>query len=99
MRESSGRTISSNRPDSCCSSSVTSAWNLRPFLSTRTMSPAPMPFEGAIVRTLDGGPDGFPHAPVERDVLPPVRAHVDQHSAVDGERGAQLAGGRDGLVR
>ncbi len=32
-------------PDSSCSSSVTSAWKRRPFLSTRTMSPAPMPFE------------------------------------------------------
>src|SRR5215208_551193 len=45
MRESRGRTTSSKRPDSSCSSSVTSAWKRRPFLSTRTMSPAPMPFE------------------------------------------------------
>src|SRR5215207_10960933 len=47
MRESSGRTTSSKRPVSSCSSSVTSAWKRRPFLSTSTMSPAPMPFEVA----------------------------------------------------
>src|SRR4051795_8227689 len=47
IRESSGRTQSSNRPVPVCSSSVTRAWKRRPFLSTSTMSPAPMPLEVA----------------------------------------------------
>ena len=47
IRESSGRTHSSKRPVSSCSSSVTSAWKRRPRLSTSTMSPAPMPFDVA----------------------------------------------------
>src|SRR6478609_2588110 len=47
MRESSGRRQSSKRPDSCWSSSVTSAWKRRPFLSTRTMSPGAMPLDVA----------------------------------------------------
>ena len=54
MRESSGRTTSSKRPVSSCSSSVTSAWKRRPFLSTSTMSPAPMPFEVARSRPVGG---------------------------------------------
>ena len=53
MRESSGRTTSSKRPDSSCSSSVTSAWKRRPFLSTSTMSPAPIPLE--VARGAAGG--------------------------------------------
>src|SRR3954453_12442993 len=47
MRESRGRTLSSKGPEPACSSSVTSAWKRRPFLSTRTMSPAPIPLEVA----------------------------------------------------
>src|SRR5918992_3410772 len=74
IRESSGRTASSKRPDSSCSSSVTSAWKRRPFLSTSTMSPAAILFEvvrrggsspGTSMRlvcstpgTLRTGPDG-----------------------------------------
>ena len=54
MRESSGRSASSNRPDSSCSSSVTSAWKRRPRLSTSTMSPAPMPFDVVRARCLRG---------------------------------------------
>src|SRR5215204_372665 len=53
MRESSGRRQSSKRPDSCWSSSVTSAWKRRPFLSTCTMSPGAIPFE--VVRGAGGG--------------------------------------------
>src|SRR5215203_4322620 len=52
MRESSGRRQSSKRPDSCWSSSMTSAWKRRPFLSTRTMSPGAIPFE--VVRGAGG---------------------------------------------
>src|SRR3954453_2121089 len=47
MRESRGRTLSSKRPDPACSSSVTRAWKRRPFLSTSTMSPAPIPLDVA----------------------------------------------------
>src|SRR5215210_2165370 len=47
MRESSGRRASSKRPEPACSSSVTRAWKRRPFLSTSTMSPAPMPLDVA----------------------------------------------------
>src|SRR5215213_2118617 len=53
MRESSGRRQSSKRPLSCWSSSVTSAWKRRPFLSTRTMSPGAMPLE--VMRGSGGG--------------------------------------------
>src|SRR3954466_5182686 len=45
MRESSGRTLSSKRPEPACSSSTTRAWKRRPFLSTSTMSPAPIPLD------------------------------------------------------
>ena len=51
-----GAATSSKRPDSSCSSSVTSAWKRRPFLSTSTMSPAPMPLE--VVRGAAGGRGG-----------------------------------------
>src|SRR5918992_5424996 len=98
MRESSGRTTSSKRPDSSCSSSVTRAWNLRPFLSIRTMSPAPMPLDGATPGKLDGRPDGLPDAPVQRHVPGPVGANVDQRGPVATQRGVQLGGGRDRLV-
>src|SRR4051794_41088827 len=56
MRESSGRTTSSKRPVSSCSSSSTSAWKRRPRLSTSTMSPAPMPLE--VVRRDDDAVEG-----------------------------------------
>src|SRR5215207_4090197 len=46
--------MSSKRPLPDCSSSVTSAWKRRPFLSTSTMSPAPMPLD--VVR--GSGPAG-----------------------------------------
>src|SRR3954453_2809836 len=88
MRESSGRTLSSKRPEPACSSSMTSAWKRRPFLSTRTMSPAPIPLDVArgagagaaatsirlscIPRTLGGAADGLAH----RLPHPPVQAHV-----------------------
>src|SRR4051794_33068457 len=105
MRESSGRTLSSKRPEPACSSSMTSAWKRRPFLSTRTMSPAPIPLEVArgagagaagtsirlscIPRTLGGAADGLghrlPHAPVQADVLRPVRTHLEDRAAVAGQ--------------
>src|SRR5829696_2368469 len=56
MRESSGRSASSKRPLPDCSSSVTSAWKRRPFLSTSTMSPAPMPLD--VVRGPGAGATG-----------------------------------------
>ena len=43
------------RPDSPCSSSTTMAWKRRPFLSTSTMSPGPMPFELRRGGAGDGG--------------------------------------------
>ena len=55
MRESSGRRSSSKRPDSSCSSSVTSAWKRRPFLSTSTMSPGAMPLDVTPARRPRGG--------------------------------------------
>ena len=41
-----------DRPLSSCSSSLTSAWKRRPFLSTSTMSPGAMPFD--VVRRVEG---------------------------------------------
>src|SRR3954470_10925491 len=88
MRESSGRTLSSKRPEPACSSSTTRAWKRRPFLSMSTMSPAPIPLEvargagagsaGTSIRlscirgTLGAVADGSRHR------LPdaPVQAHV-----------------------
>src|SRR6266536_2034765 len=55
MRESSGRTDRWKRPDSPCSSSTTSAWKRRPFLSTSTMSPGPIPFELRREAAVAGG--------------------------------------------
>src|SRR3954451_6516207 len=88
MRESSGRTLSSKRPEPACSSSVTRAWKRRPFLSTSTMSPAPIPLEVArgaapgaagtsirlscIPRTLGRPADGLG----DRLPHPPVEADV-----------------------
>src|SRR4051794_41849254 len=88
MRESSGRTLSSKRPEPACSSSVTRAWKRRPFLSRSTMSPAPIPLEVArgagdgaagtsirlscIPRTLGRPADGLG----DRLPHPPVQADV-----------------------
>src|SRR3954468_3294812 len=101
MRESSGWTTSSKRPDSSCSSSVTSAWNLRPFLSSSTMSPAPMLFDvvragisinrscSIVPGNLDGGPDGVPYGAVQGDVLRAVGPHVDERRRAAGERAVE----------
>ena len=64
MRESSGRTMSSKRPDSSCSSSVTSAWKRLPFLSSSTMSPAPIPFE--VWRATGGAAASSPGRSISR---------------------------------
>src|SRR3954469_22701787 len=96
-RESSGRRLSSKRPVSSCSSSVTSAWKRRPRLSMRTMSPVPIPL--AVVRgtagALGGGSAGPPPLPMEPDVLLAVGADAHDRGAVGGERARQ--GGAEAL--
>ena len=52
MRESSGRTLSSKRPVSSCSSSMTRAWKRRPRLVDLDDVAGPMPLE--VVRRVDG---------------------------------------------
>src|SRR4051794_17767309 len=52
-------------------------------------------------RTLGGAADGpghrLPHAPVQVDVLPPVRTHLEDGAALDGERAVETGAERLGV--